>query len=654
MTSEYHIPPNTIILSTSDKHGNIISCNENLVTISGYSYNELIGKPHRILRHPETPQSIFFDLWRTIEQGHSWSSVIKNRRKNGDYYWIATTISPVFEGTEITGYASVRYPATDAQKEHAQQLYCQNGQIANQASHKIPYLYTISLLALIVISGIVLPMVTTLPVWFGASMSLSAIPIAFSLYVVANKTNKTNTFGTIKDIISHKMHNSVHTLCELAFFDELTKLPSRLNIINSMTRMISELKPDTNTCMLIKININRLTMINDALGYEQGDTLLVMIGARLTQHLPKHCTVGRNSGDEFLILVTACQNIPQDTFEIQLSQALTNAFLAPFILPNENAIHITASFAGTRFPQAQADTADSILRRAMIALHQVKGYQTKNIMFYQPEMEEKSQKYLDIETRLHYAIEQDHLQLFLQSQVNTQGQVVSAEALVRWQDPERGLIFPNDFIPIAEQSDLIIDLDRWVLRKSCEHLKSLQNANINFHLSVNISGKHFNANEFVDNIYNIISETEINPNYLILEVTESVFMSDLTQVIAKMDEVRKLGIIFSIDDFGTGYSSLLYLKRLPIQELKIDKGFINELPHNAEDVVLVKTIIAIAQNLNLQLVIEGVETQEQADFLNQLGNFTHQGYLYGKPQPAQQVIQSIFITKELHDSANNS
>lgn len=432
---------------------------------------------------------------------------------------------------------------------------------------------------------------------------------------------------------------------QLLFHDPLTGLANRNKMLHILQHILDtpQSKNIPPMMALIKLNVNRLKVVNDGLGYGYGDQLLVNISQHLAENTPYLHTIARSSGDEFLLLLnTLPEDAEKDTLH-SIMHLIHQLMLNPFHLGDHD-ITVSVSMGATLFPRPEEPVnAEGILTQAMLALHSAKQLTQEQSLIYHPSLETTAKQRLLLESRLRSAIEQNRLRLYLQPQVTAQGKMISAETLVRWLDPEEGLISPGVFIPVAEQTDLIIELDRWVIKRACQYLKQVQLEGIPFGLSVNVSGKHFAQDSFVDTICQIIQETEINPNSLILEVTEGVFIADLTAVIDKMNRLREIGIQFSIDDFGTGYSSLQYLKRLPIHELKIDKSFVDGLPDSAEDVALVKTMISIAQNLGLTLVIEGVEHKDQVDFLRTLGSFIMQGYYFAKPQPADVILAQLGV-----------
>lgn len=421
----------------------------------------------------------------------------------------------------------------------------------------------------------------------------------------------------------------------LAYFDWLTDLPNRAMLLHHLNEAIEAYVSNAQCAALILLNIDRFKHINDARGHALGDALLQAMGARLASLLESHDTLARLDADQFAILVTGLVGDRDHTLQHVQSvvEKIQMGLQTPFHCGNVEDVKVTARLGVALLSDVQAATHDAVLRCANTALHQAKeGHQ--NVVYYDRAMSDAVEQHFRIERELRAAIATGQLRIYLQPQVDGVGVRVGAEALVRWQHPERGLISPNQFIPIAEETELIIDLGIWVMTHSCQLIAQEAKAGRVLRLSVNISPRHFRQPGFVSWLKQLLVNTEANPNYLMLEVTEGLLIDDVNDVIAKMNELAALGIHFSIDDFGTGYSSLAYLKRLPIDELKIDKSFVQDVSTDSDDAAIVDSILAIAAHMKLQIVAEGVETIEQADFLNRRGKITHQGYLYGRPEEA--------------------
>ena len=421
----------------------------------------------------------------------------------------------------------------------------------------------------------------------------------------------------------------------LAYYDTLTGLPNRSLLMDRLSQSLSSDQRADRIEALMLLNIDRFKVINDARGYHLGDALLGALAKRLQDLLHAGDTLARMAGDEFAILLS----INSDRRENAGRQALgiaekIHAGLArPFDIDGEEFM-LTVSVGVTLFPENDGDTPEAILRRADTALHRAKASGADQTAFFDIVMGESATQSFRIERELRQAIGNGELRLFLQSQVRPGSGTIGAEALVRWQHPERGLLSPIHFIPVAEESSLITQLGAWVLHEACCLTAAEARAGRPLRISVNISPRHFRQRDFVPWLQALLADSGANPQHLTLEITEGLVISNVDDVASKMDELAAMGVRFSIDDFGTGYSSLAYLKRLPIHELKIDQSFIQDAPNDPNDAALIDTILSIAQHLQLEVVAEGIETAEQAEFLSQRASIVHQGYFYDRPQAA--------------------
>jgi diguanylate cyclase (GGDEF)-like protein/PAS domain S-box-containing protein len=425
----------------------------------------------------------------------------------------------------------------------------------------------------------------------------------------------------------------------LAYFDALTGLPNRTLLMDRLAQLLAVGRRSDYKKALVLVNIDRFKNINDARGHALGDALLKSLGGRLTSLLREGDTLARLAADEFALLLPSLSRNPEQTSRDTLSVAnKIHALLRQHFDIGGEDITLTASLGITLFPEDPNERPDQILRRADNALHRAKEAGGNRTAFFETGMGEAAEQRFRVERELRRAIPAGELRLFLQPQVDGRGQVVGAEALVRWQHPERGLIPPGVFVPLAEESDLIVELDVWVLTEACRLMAREDMAGYPLRLSVNLSPRHFRQSGFVPWLRDLLAATGADPTHLTLEMTEGLMIDNLNEVVAKMSELAALGIHFSLDDFGTGYSCLAYIKRLPIHELKIDKTFVQDAPSTPDDAALVETILAVARHMHLKVVAEGVETEEQAAFLNARSTVIHQGYFYGRPEPAQTWI----------------
>jgi len=449
------------------------------------------------------------------------------------------------------------------------------------------------------------------------------------------------TDGRVTHYLAVKQDISDKKLAEaeihrLANFDALTGLPNRTLLMDRLAQVLVAGRRTQLQEALLLLNIDRFKNINEARGHALGDALLKALGERLGGLLREGDTLARLASDEFALLLPNLGPHPEfaSRHALAVADKIHTALNQPFSIGGEE-ITVTTSIGITLFPEVPDEVPDHILRRADTALHRAKHTGGNMIAFFETDMGESAEQRFRVERELRRAIPAGELRLYFQPQVDAQGHLTGAEALVRWQHPERGLVPPGTFIPLAEETDLIVDLGVWVLSESCRLMAREDMAGHPLRLSVNLSPRHFRQKGFVPWLRDLLSASGADPTHLTLEVTEGLMIDNINDVVAKMNELTAMGIHFSLDDFGTGYSSLAYLKRLPIHELKIDKSFVQDAPTDPNDAALVETILSVARHMHLKVVAEGVETEEQAAFLNARASVIHQGYLYGRPEPAE-------------------
>ncbi|MFA5547233.1 MAG: EAL domain-containing protein [Porticoccaceae bacterium] len=428
----------------------------------------------------------------------------------------------------------------------------------------------------------------------------------------------------------------------LAHYDELTALPNRALLTERLQTLLALSQRQRHQGALIIVNLDHFKTVNEARGIAFGDAILQLAGARLQSLAGDGDTVARLSADEFAVLLPDLSpHRAGDTGQHAEATAenIHAAFQRPLEIDGET-VTLSVSMGITLFPEAPEESAEDVISRADTALHRAKAAGGNHSAFFETAMGVQAKARYGLEKDLRAGLKDGQLAVYLQSQVDRDGQVVAAEALLRWQHPERGLVPPSLFIPIAEQSDLIVELGAWVLEEVCRLIAAQQEQGRRLRIAVNLSPRQFRKAGFVPWLKNLLATTGADPGHLTLEVTEGLMIDNMDMVVGKMHDIAALGVRFSVDDFGTGYSSLAYLKRLPIREVKIDKSFVQDLPDDRDDAVLVDTILAIARHLNLAVVAEGVETPAQADFLNARGNVIHQGFLFARPRPAGEWLDS--------------
>lgn len=430
----------------------------------------------------------------------------------------------------------------------------------------------------------------------------------------------------------------------LAFFDPLTRLPNRRMLQDRLRLVISQSARSKQYAALLFIDLDHFKLLNDTRGHHIGDQLLVQVAERISSIIRSSDLAARLGGDEFVVVFDNLGENPQDAAleAKKRAEQLHQLISLPYAL-RQSVYHCTISIGVSLF-NSQNDSIDDLLRHADAAMYQAKDSGRNAIRFFDPMMQSHLEKRAAIEEDLRSAHD-SHRQLipYYQVQVNAQGKAIGVELLLRWQHPQKGMISPADFIPVAEQTGLIVPMGREVIRQACQQLirwrQHPEFAHLN--IAVNVSPIQFNQPNFVEDVLTIVDDSGVNPQQLKLELTESSLLKNVDQSIGKMQQLQDRGIGFSMDDFGIGYSSLSYLKRLPLDQLKIDQTFVRDIAIDPNDAIIARTIIAMAHNMNLQVIAEGVETDDQQKFLEQNGCSLFQGYFFGRPMPLEQLEQEL-------------
>lgn len=462
-------------------------------------------------------------------------------------------------------------------------------------------------------------------------------PEYLTISVVQDLNNTiTNYVATFNDITISKA--AEEEIKNLAFYDPLTQLPNRRLLIDRLTHALGTCARGRRQGALLFIDLDHFKTLNDTLGHGVGDLLLNQVAARLRLCVREGDTVARLGGDEFVVMLEDLSENPLEAaaHTETIGEKLLEALNQPYQLEARK-YHSTASIGATLFNDLQSNI-DELLKQADIAMYQAKTAGRNTLRFFDPKMQEAINARVILESELRKAIDQSEFQLHYQIQVNHLGQALGAEALIRWIHPEQGLISPIKFIPLAEETELIIPIGQWVIENACAQLKAWQQNPLTakLMLSVNVSAKQFRQDDFVSKVHQAVHQSAIEPNTLKLELTESILLENIESTISTMHALKEIGVSFSLDDFGTGYSSLQYLKRLPLDQLKIDQSFVRDLVSDSSDRTIVRTIIAMAKNLNLEVIAEGVETYDQQQILLNNDCYIFQGYLFGKPLKLEQ------------------
>ncbi len=472
------------------------------------------------------------------------------------------------------------------------------------------------------------------------------------------KVKDTNSIATnyvisIVDITIRK--NAEEEIQSLAFYDPLTHLPNRRLLLDRLNLALINSSRSGKDVALLFLDLDHFKTLNDSLGHDIGDILLKQVAERLTSCIRDSDTAARIGGDEYLVML---ENLSEQSIEAAaqakiISEKILFALNQPYQL-NKNEYQSTVSVGVALFGN-QNISQDELLKHADIAMYQAKKAGRNSVCFYDPQMQHTIHARLELERELREAIEKQQFKLYYQIQVDHLGYPLGAEALIRWQHPERGLVSPLQFIQLAEETGLILPIGQWVLEAACAQLKIWEQSahSSALTISINVSAKQFRQEGFVNQVQTAVNRYAINPKLLKLELTESILLESIEATITIMNDLKKTGIRFSLDDFGTGYSSLQYLKRLPLSQLKIDQSFVRDIVSDTNDKVIVRTIIAMAQSMELEVIAEGVETIEQRQLLQNTGCMKFQGYLFGKPVSIEEFDLLLNQNMSTSDSVSN-
>jgi diguanylate cyclase (GGDEF)-like protein/PAS domain S-box-containing protein len=447
--------------------------------------------------------------------------------------------------------------------------------------------------------------------------------------------------GVILDITERKQaEQQIH---QLAFYDPLTELPNRRLLLDRLHQEFAIGARTGQHGAILFLDLDNFKTLNDTKGHDIGDMLLVEVAQRLKACVRDGDTVARLGGDEFVVVLESLSPVAEEAANQaeQVAEKIHGVLNQPYTL-RDHAYHTTPSIGIVLF-RGHQDSLDNLLKYADTAMYQAKTAGRNAIRFYDPEMQAAIEARADLEDELRQALARQQLRLYYQIQVDSRGHPLGAEVLLRWEHAERGLVSPAQFIPLAEETGLIVPMGLWVLQTACAQLAAWQQdaQTAELTIAVNVSAKQFRQPDFVEQVQRILTESGAKPALLKLELTESTVLENVEDTISKMRAIKQLGVSFSMDDFGTGYSSLQYLKRLPLAQIKIDQSFVRDLASDPNDAAIVQTIIAMSQALGLNAIAEGVETEAQREFLERYGCHAFQGYFFGKPLPLEKFMASL-------------
>ena len=532
----------------TDQDANILRVNQSFQDMTGYQADELIGNNPRILKSGHHDADFYKAMWHELLNAGKWSGEIWGRRKSGEIYPTAVTITAVRDDRQqITNYVSV-----------------------------------------------------------------------------------------FRDITRVKQtEQEIH---QLAFYDHLTGLPNRRLLLDRLRHTIAGSARHGWCAALIFLDLDHFKTINDTQGHVVGDRLLVEAAQRLKTCVRESDSVARLGGDEFVVVL---EELSDEAGEAAaqtelIVEKIREELSKPYALNNYD--YISTASIGINLFSGHQESVEDLLKHADIAMYQAKTAGRNAIRFYDPAMQAAIAVRADLEDELRQALAKQQFRLHYQIQVDKLRRPLGAEALLRWEHPKRGMVSPAEFIAITEETGLIVPIGLWVLQTACAQLKAWQHGALtrDLTLAVNVSAKQFRQPDFVTHIKNILVESGARPSHLKLELTETMVLENVEDTITKMHELRSIGVSFSMDDFGTGHSSLQYLKRLPLDQIKIDQSFVQDITFDPNDATIVQTIIAMTQALGLNVIAEGVETEDQRLFLERHQCHAFQGYLFGKPLPLAQ------------------
>jgi diguanylate cyclase (GGDEF)-like protein/hemerythrin-like metal-binding protein/PAS domain S-box-containing protein len=451
----------------------------------------------------------------------------------------------------------------------------------------------------------------------------------------------TNYVSFFSDLSQYKKDEAaIHSL---AFYDPLTGLPNRRLLLDRLQHTFAASSRHHYHSAVLFIDLDNFKNLNDSKGHNIGDLLLIEVASRLQACVREVDTVSRLGGDEFVVIIEELsENPPQAAAQTEdVCNKILTAISQPYSLKAYE-YHSSASIGICLF-RHQEVTVDELLKRADTAMYQAKSAGRNTQRFYDQAMQAALEVRTSLESDLHRALAENQFRLYYQMQVDHTGHIIGAEVLIRWQHPQHGLILPMQFIPLAEETGLILPIGQWVLETACAQIKAWEANQLTckLQLAVNVSARQFHQPDFVELVSQTLNRHALNPDQLKLELTESVVLSNIKDTIVKMQALRKVGVRFSMDDFGTGYSSLSYLTQLPLNQLKIDQSFVRNIGLKHSDAVIVQTIIGMANNLGMEVIAEGVETEVERAFLEQHACALCQGFLFGRPVPVEEFEERL-------------
>jgi len=655
----------------TDPKGRIEYINPAFIKLTGYTESEAMGKTPALFRSSHHDATCYKQLWETILSGNMYQGVLVNQHKGGKLFHEEKIITALKDETgTVTHFVSTGRDITE--RVHAEEARARFASILEATPDLVAILEADGqllhlncsgrkLLGLSLIEDVtnyalgaifpekirqqlaseIIPEVMRVGSWSGESlltvMDKHEMPVSLVVLAHNDVNGELEYLSTIaRDISERKLFEE--ELRHQATHDSLTSLPNRFFLRDRFDTMLGHARRHQNCIAVLFMDLDNFKRVNDSLGHEAGDCLLKQVANRLMNTLRPNDTIARLGGDEFAIIIG---DLARSETALIILTKLRAAFERPIII-GVHEVYVTFSTGISLFPHDGEHVKD-LLRHADTAMYQAKASGSDQYRFYAPDMNARGHELLRLEADLQHALEHDEFRLYYQPQISLKtGKVVGAEALIRWQHASRGLVSPLDFIPLLENSGLIIYVGEWVLRAACRQYQHWMSYGCDdFRISVNVSACQFTDKDFLSKVRRIIEEENMPANRLELEITENVVMQNPDHATDILRTLNALGVRTVIDDFGTGYSSLAYLKRFPLNVLKIDRTFISELDDNSSDAAIVDASIHLAQKFNLEVVAEGVETEGQLEYLQKHHCDMVQGFFFSKPLPHVEFLAFI-------------
>lgn len=652
------------IVAITDRTGKITYVNNLFIEVSQYSEEELLGQDHRIINSGYHSSAFFKDMWATIGRGKLWRGQLCNRKKDGSFYWLDTKIVPFLNEKGIPyKYIAIRNEITEKKK-------MERAFVKNNAMYQVIAENSFDFISVIDSEGDFYYVSPSYEKILGYKLSDISSENIYSIIIEADKPNikecvkRARSLGTpvisnefriqdtwgkiiyaeatinpvqdsgeykgkivlvIRDITTRK--EADRRIQELAYNDQLTLLPNRVSFRRKLRYEVKQAVESGVMIGLAFLSIDRLRYVNDSFGHEMGDYFLSVIAKRLKVMLPEEDIVSRLGGDEFAFLIKDISDVDEAE---QIIKEVRKYVVEPLDILGQ--MYTPSVSMGVAFSPLHSEVPAELTMQAEKALHNMKARGGGGYEMYIPGMAQKTLERILLENELRKSVQLGHFHLDYQPKIDMKsGDLIGVEALVRWNHPDLGRIPPDKFIPVAEETKIILPLGEWVLREACKQARKWQEKQYKpVRIAINMSAIQLEEPDIVETIKSILEELEVGPELIEIELTESVF-ANREGSRRKIEEIRKLGILVSIDDFGTGYSTFSYIKELPVDMLKIDMAFIKDIHTNEESRAIVQAIVSLADTVGLNVIAEGVECEEQIRILVECGCSQGQGYYFSKP-----------------------